>query len=163
MNTTKINKNVQKKRKQRQSSTDPTANSGFLHTLKSALFGMAIGIASAFVLMTAGAFICYSSGDPNTFVDTVALISLYLSSLVCGFAAVKRNRSSALFCGTLSGILMMLFFIICSLFLGAKSEAAFKFPVSILLRVAIVAASVFGGYAGLKRGNNKKRIKKISR
>lgn len=163
MNSSKINKNTQKKRKNRQKSADASANGGLLNTVRSSLFGVMIGIASAFILMTAGAFICYSTGDPNSFVDAVALVSLYMSSLVCGFASVKKNRSSALLCGTLSGIFMILFFSLCSLFFGSDSEALFKFPISVLLRVAMIAASVLGGYAGLKRGNNKKRARKTNR
>ena len=162
MNSSKTNKNTQKKRKQRQKN-DTSASGGLLHTVKSSLFGTAIGIASALVLMMIGAFICYSSGDPNAFVDTVALVSLYMSSLVCGFAAVKKNRSSALFCGTLSGIFMMLFFVICSLFFDSDLQAAFKFPISILLRVGIIAASILGGYVGLKKGNNKRKPRKTNR
>ncbi len=163
MNISKTNKNTSKKRKQRQKSAESAANRGLLHTVRSSLFGTAIGIASAFVLMIAGTFICYSAGDPNAFVDTAALVSLYMSSLVCGFSAVKKNRSSALLCGTLSGIFMMLFFALCSLFFGADLEAAFDFPLSVLLRVAIIAASVLGGYVGLQRENKKKRTRKLNR
>ena len=163
MNTSKANKSTQRKRTQRQKSSESAASSGFLHTAKSALFGSAIGIAAVFALMTIGAFICYSSGDPNSLIDIVAIVSVYLSSLACGFAAVKKNRSSALLCGSLSGVFMMLFFIICSIFFGSNAESEFKFPVSILLRVAIIAVAVLGGYMGLKRGNNKKRTRKASR
>ena len=160
MNTSKASKNTQKKRKQRQKSSDTTVNGGLLHTTKSALFGAMIGIVSAFVFMTAGAFVCYLTSDPNAFVDVTALVSLYISSLVCGFAAAKKNRSSALLCGSLSGIFMMLFFVVCSLFFDSNSEAAFDFPISVLLRVAMIAVSVLGGYLGTKKGNSKKKNRK---
>ena len=158
MNTSKASKNTQKKRKQK--SSDTTVNEGLLHTTKSALFGAMVGIVSAFVFMTAGAFVCYLTSDPNAFVDVTALVSLYISSLICGFAAVKKNRSSALLCGSLSGIFMMLFFVICSLFFDSNSEAAFDFPISVLLRVAMIAVSVLGGYLGTKKGSSRKKNRK---
>ncbi len=161
MNSSKKNKTHQRKSNHRSRSADASLQNGFLHTVKSALFGTAIGIASAFILMMIGSLICYSSGDPHKLTGAVSLVSLYVSSLVSGFAAVIRNRSSALLCGGLSGTLLMLFFIVCSLFLD--SEATFDFPVSILLRICIIATAVLGGYAGLKRNTNKRKTHKTNR
>jgi putative membrane protein (TIGR04086 family) len=161
MNTSKTNKNRQQKRNHRSKSSDSSIQNGFFHTLKSSLFGAVIGIACAFVLMMIGAFVCYSSGDPHKLIGAVSLVALYLSSLISGFAAVRRNSSSALLCGGLSGAFLMLFFIVCSIFFDSGSS--FDFPVSILLRVGIIAVAALGGFSGLKRNTNKRKTRKANR
>ena len=161
MNSSKTNKTRQRKGNHRSKASDSALQNGFLHTLKSSLFGSAIGIVCAFALMMIGAFVCYSSPDPHKLTGAVSLAALYLSSLVSGFTAVRRNRSSALLCGGLSGAFLMLFFIICSLFFDL--ESAFDFPISILLRVCIIATAALGGYAGLKRNTNKRKTHKPNR
>lgn len=160
MNTSKSNKSNQRKRKQRQKSSESALQNGFFHTVKSSLFGSLIGILSAFILMMAGAFVCYSSGDPHALTNAAALIALYASSFFAGFFAVRRNRSSALLCGGLAGAFLMLFFIIASLFFDSEEERAFDFPISLFLRVAIIAVAVLGGYIGSKRSGKKRKAPK---
>ena len=146
-----------KKAAPRAHTPDTSSKSGSLHTVTSALFGTVIGFSAALILSASVAFLCFLSGDPNAYVLAAALSVLYLSSFISGFAAVKKNRSSALLCGSLSGIFLMLLFMLCSFFFNSDANATFQFPFSVFLRAAMIAASVLGGYLGAKKGNNKKR------
>ncbi len=158
MNTAKSKKNSKTKRSSHSSDTGTQSN--FTHIVISALFGMATGAICALVLTSVGAFICYSSKDPDALLSPTAFAVLYLSSMISGFAAVRKNHASALLCGGLSGTLMMLLFILCSLFFNESVSSSFKFPISLLLRVAMIAAAILGGYIGLGRKSSSHRPRK---
>lgn len=161
MNTPKQKKTAKKKRASHNHSTsDANTQNSIVHSVTSALFGMTVGAICALVLTAIGAFICYSSKDPDALLTPAAFAVLYLSSMISGFAAVRKNRTSALLCGGLSGTLMMLLFILCSLFFNESASSSFKFPISLLLRVAMIAAAIFGGYIGLGRKSSSHRPRK---
>ena len=100
------------------SSPTATEQDSFHSLLQSALFGALCGIVVAILLLLAASAICHATNDPASFTGTAGLIALYLSALVAGFAALRRHRSMALACGALSGIFLMLVFLLpCSSFL----------------------------------------------
>lgn len=143
--------------------SDTSSQNGFIYTATSSLFGAMIGAIASFVLSLAGAFICFLSNDPNSFVFAAALAALFLSSIIAGFVSVRRRGSSALLCGALSGIFLMIFFLIVSLFFRSEAETVLKFPLSMLLRLSAVAVSILGGYLGVGRSNKKRRPKRMGK
>ena len=156
MNTAKSKKSAKKRKKTHGTSGSDTQNS-FSQIFISAFWGTAIGVICALILSVVGTFLCYSSNDPDAIITPVAFAALYLSSMIAGFAAVRKNRSAALLCGGLSGTLMMLLFLFCSIFLNDSELSSFKFPLSLLLRSFMIAAAILGGYIGLGRKNTSHR------
>lgn len=161
MNTAKSKKSAKKRKNSHtHGSSDSDNQNRFSHILISAFFGIAIGMVCALILTVVGTLLCYSAKDPDALITPTALAVLYLSSMVAGFAAVRKNRSSALICGALSGALMMLLFLFCSIFLKGNAFSSFKFPLSLLLRFFMIAAAILGGYIGLCRKNISHRPRK---
>ena len=158
MNTAKNKKSVKKKRSSHiRGTSDSETNHRFSNILTSAFFGVSIGAICAFVLTVIGTLLCFSSKDPDALITPGAFASLYLSSMVAGFSAVRKNRSSALLCGGLSGTLMMILFLFCSIFFKNDQLSSFKFPLSLLLRLLMIATAILGGYVGLRRKNTSHR------
>lgn len=159
MNTAKSKKSAKKRKNLHGTSNSDTQNS-FSQIFISAFFGTAIGVICALILTVVGTLLCYSAKDPDTLITPVAFAVLYLSSMVAGFAAVRKNRSSALLCGGLSGALIMLLFLFCSIFLKGNAPSPIKFPLSLLLRFFMIVAAILGGYIGLGRKNTSHRPRK---
>lgn len=140
-------------RTSRSTSTD----SGVGNLIQSALFGALIGLLSATLLLFAATAVCYATADPAALATPSALISLYLSALIGGFAALRRHRSLALACGSLCGMFLMLVFLALSLLLRNQIDNGFPFTISLLIRVLMIPVAAFGGYLGLPRNTRKKR------
>ncbi len=131
----------------RQSSSDGT----FGNLCQSALFGALFGILAAALLLFAVTAIGYATADPCSLTKVLGLSALYLSALVAGFAALRRQRSMALLCGSLSGLFLMLVFLLLSLLFSKQTEASFQGGISLLLRLLMLPAAAIGGFLGLPR------------
>ncbi len=118
---------------------------------QSALFGSLCGLICSAALLFLVSFVCYRSPDPDSLILPLSLGALYLSCLVGGFAAVKRQRASALLCGGMAGLFLGAFFLVLSLFLRSSQQDSFSLTLSILLRVLMLPASSIGGFLGLGR------------
>ena len=132
-----------------------------IRIVTSAFFGSAVGAAAALILLIVSAFVCYSSNGVHTLGTPLALAALYVSSAVAGFAAVKKNRSRALLCGSLSGAILMLIFLVISLLFKAEAEPVFAMPLSLLLRMLMIVFAAIGGYIAISTSN--KKVKKRHR
>ncbi len=146
----KIKKGAQKNR-------NVGTDSGVGNLMQSALFGALIGLLTATLLLFAATAVCYATADPASLTTPLALAALYLSSLIAGFAALRRHRSMALACGSLCGIFLMLVFLAVSLIFGNRVEGGFSLPFSLLVRGLMIPVSAIGGYLGLPRKPQRKR------
>ena len=125
--------------------------------MQSALFGALCGMIAAVLLLFAATAICYATADPCTLTTPLGLAALYLASFVAGFAAIRRNGSMALACGSICGLCLLLVFLCLSLLLRSHATDTLSPVLSLLLRVMMIPASVIGGYLGLSRKSSKKR------
>ena len=123
---------------------------------KNSLFGAIIGISVSFILILIGAFICYSADDYEPLILPSALIAIYLSGFIGGFCSAKKQRGYALICGALCGILMALFWLICSFALKENEQGATEFSKSFLPRLGIILSSIIGGYFGALKKQTRK-------
>lgn len=132
---------------------------GLASLLQSSLFGSLIGLVTAFVLLLGGTAIAMRASDPDAMISPLSLFALYASAFFGGFFALRKNRSSALVCGSLSGAFLLLFFLVLSFFLRANSETHFPSLVAWLLRIAMLPISAAGGFLGMsqKAKRHKKR------
>jgi len=133
---------------------------GFGKAVKSSLKGLLISLVIGLVLVFAAAAVCYSNDDPDKLTIPLSLAALYMSALVAGFTAVRKNGGSALLCGILSGLFLSAFYIILSLIFKGSHAITSSFPASLGLRALITVFSIFGAFLGLnlkKSGNPKKK------
>ena len=134
-----------------------STDTGIGNLVQSALFGALIGLLCATLLLFAATAICYATTDPASLTTPTALAALYLSSLIAGFAALRRHRSMALACGSLCGAFLMLFFLVVSLIMKQQPKEGFSLGISLLIRGLMIPVSAIGGYLGLPRKTQKKR------
>ncbi len=126
-------------------------------TLKNALFGAFVAAVASVILLFIISAICYSTDDPDAFTTPLALVALYLSSIIGGFAAVRKNQSSALLCGAVCGVIFILFFLCVTLCFHGVMERSFSIPVAFALRGVSILCSILGGFLGLKRKSSSRR------
>lgn len=154
--STQKKKSVQKKASPGEHTHASAADATLGNLCQSALFGALIGLLAAALLLFAATAIGYATADPCALTKPLALAALYLSSLVAGFAALRRNRSMALLCGTLCGLFLMLVFWILARILGRHIEPSFAGGTALLLRLLMLPIATVGGFLGLPK-NTKKR------
>ncbi|MBO5938912.1 MAG: TIGR04086 family membrane protein [Clostridia bacterium] len=133
----------------RKKATSAEEGASLSKIFQSATIGVGASLLCAAVLLLVGALICQRSQDPNKMTLPLGLVSLYLSALLGGIVAVRHRGSSALLCGAVCGILLLVFFWIVSIFFGDSD--AFSLPLSLFLRCFTAFFSILGAYLGLKR------------
>ena len=117
--------------------------------LQSAAIGVGASLLCAAVLLLIGALICHRSQDPNQMTLPLGLSVLYLSALLGGIVTVRHRGGSALLCGSICGVLLLILFWIISVFF--QGTDAFSLPLSLLLRSLTAFFSILGAYLGLRR------------
>lgn len=155
-NTQKINK---RKKSSAVKSRPKEGNGGVSSLLQNALFGSFVGLLCALILLLAGAAIAIKSDDPDAVISPISLFALYASAFFGGFLALRKNRSSALLCGSLCGVFLLIFFLVLSFFLRGYTDSHFSSAIAWLLRIAMLPVSAAGGFLGMsqKRKKSKRR------
>ena len=145
----------EKKKKKRNAAKE---QDGFASLVKNCLIGVGIALASAIVLWVVATFVAYSNSDPDAILPTLAFAVIYIVFVIGGFASSKLNQGQGLICGALSGIVLVSFFLLVSIFFGAEYSSGYGFLTALLLRAAGVLMSVLGGYIGAhKRATRRHR------
>jgi putative membrane protein (TIGR04086 family) len=123
----------------------------FLH----AAIGAGIALLFATAMLLVGAFLCARSSDPTKMTLPWGLGALYLSALLGGLVTTRQHGSSALLCGTLCGLLLLVFFWIVSIFFSKSDN--FSLAVSLILRLLTAIFSIFGAFLGVRRTRKRPR------
>ena len=147
-------KKAEKKRKKKPSVASGE-RSAPASLFQSALFGSLCGLITSVLLLFAVTIICYRVADPEPLMQPLSLGALYLSCLVSGFAAIKRQRAAALLCGGLAGLGLLVFFLILSIFLRQAQESDLTLAHSLMIRFFMLPVACIGGFLGL--GKPKRR------
>ena len=134
----------------------PSTDHSFLGICQSAWFGAMFGMLAAAILLFSVTAIGYATADPCALTKPLALAALYLSSLVAGFATIRRERGMALLCGSLGGLFLMLVFLLLSLLLRGHAEESFQGVPPLLLRLFMLPSAAIGGFLGLPRSTKKR-------
>ena len=125
--------------------------------LISSVFGAVTGILIFILLVLISSAFCMIPESPHAFIAPLCIFSVYSSAFFSGFAAVKRNGSSALLCGALSGVILMLTVWLASatlgLFLGITTSGASAF----IFKLLIVPVSCVGALIGVGQSKDKKK------
>ena len=131
-------------------------SSGILHsTLRGYLFSLVIGAALTLLLSA----VIYSLSDPNRFVTPVSFCILYISALLGGYLSAKFNRGSALLCGALYSVMMLVTMLIVSLFFVNSYSADHALPLAIGLRGIAAALAIAGAMIAAHKSPKKRKRK----
>lgn len=149
-------KKTVKKKSHRSDGKASSTDHSFVSICQSALFGALFGMIAATILLFAVTAIGYATADPCSLTTPLALAALYLSSLVAGFAAIRRERSMVLLCAGLSGLFLMLVFFLLSLLLKGQAEKSFDGISPLLLRLFMLPSAAIGGFLGLPKSTKKR-------
>ena len=146
-------KHSKKKHSRKNSADTPLIYKIFLSPLKASLIAFATSLILALVLSA----VTLKASDPTALITPLSLAALYLSSFVGGFFSLRDKGDSVIICGTASGVLFMLLYKLCALFLPTEVSDERKFFVSALLHILIILFSCLGAYAAMKMKKRKKR------
>ena len=124
--------------------------------LSACLFGVVGGCVCLVVLLLFCSFLCTFSKDPHRLFAPLGLACSVLSYLCAGFIASKKHPP-ALTSGALSGLMLCAVLFIISLFLGENLSAQYSLPIELLLRAALIGASMLGGVIASNIASRKRR------
>lgn len=128
--------------------------------IRSSFIGLGVSLIFAVVLWFVASAVAYANKDPDAVAGGLGFAAIYISSMAAGFAAVRVNGHSALFCGLLSGGLLALLMFFVSIFFNSSYSSDYPFILALGMRGIMVLFSVFGAFAGLHRTSRKKRGKR---
>lgn len=129
-------------------SRSSTGKSGDCGIFKASLIGAGVGIGFAVILLLACSLAALCCADPDSLTAPLGFISALLVYFISGFTACKLKRA-ALPCGLLSGALVTVIFTAVSLALDSSFASDTPLPVSLLIRLSMLAVSLLGALLGV--------------
>ena len=120
--------------------------------MKNSVLGFLLTLPVCVLLIFLSALISLKSPDPDSLVRPLAVASLIVSFLTCGFLSGKLNSRSTLLCSAVSGGAFILLIMLASLLVGKNSCDTFSASQRALLYLGAFASSLVGGFlSSLKR------------
>jgi putative membrane protein (TIGR04086 family) len=122
----------------------------------SVFLGTLISLIIGILLLVVSCFAGLSTEDPERLAPIFALVSLFITALLGGYIAARTHKENGLFCGALSGILLI----------GILVLLVFAFSLSIRISLfgicapAIIVSSAVAGVCGVSAGKKPKNIHK---
>ena len=114
--------------------------------MKNSVRGFLLTLPVCVLLIFLSALIALKSPDPDSLVRPLAVASLIISFLTCGFLSGKLNSRSTLLCSALSGGAFILLIMLLSLLLGKNLCDNFSASQRAILYVGAFASSLMGGF-----------------
>lgn len=119
-------------------------------------FGVSLAVCVAAVLVASA--IAFATKDPASLCEKFALVTLALSSVICGWISSKVT-GDAMLSGAIVGAALSLFLALVSIIFFKSSLGVGK---SFVYHLVVVALSVLGSFLGRKK-NNVRRYKRRRR
>jgi len=107
-----------------------------------------IWVGATIILMLIFCSVAYSLEDPDSVTVPLSLCALYVSSIICGIAAVKIS-GDGIVSGALSGGITALLLLCLSAL--PLPEGVFEMPISFFLILLVIPSSIVGAILGHKR------------
>ncbi len=120
------------------------------------VYGVIWGLVTAISCCIVAALVCFFSDDPDRLTAPLATASCILAHFVAGFISAKKKKT-ALPTGVASGGCLALIFLITSLCFGKSYSYGMGMAVTALLRISMVAVSVFAALLGANTGVKRRR------
>ena len=134
-----------------------------LLSLKGALIGLGVTVASGILLTACGSAVALFNSDPSALIPPIAIAALLLSMLAGGFAASKASGGSPVLCGILTGGVTTLVAILASIVLRSLPSSNYQLWQSLSLHFSAIAFSVLGAVLGTVRIKPKRPKRKFGR
>lgn len=119
--------------------------------------GTCVGLTCFCLLLLTLSALCLLLNDPHAPALSLSLGAAYISALVAGFAAVRKNgRRDALLLGALSGVMLLLLLSALALPFG-NSEADGAIKHAIILRLLVIPVAIGGAFFGSTKRKQKRK------
>ena len=105
-------------------------------------------------------FIAHRSADPNAWVQPLSLVSLYLTALFTGIISERIHAKSALLCGLISGVVLLLAGILLGICIPSDDLTSTNYIYTFLFRLPVPILSVLCAYLAQKRPQKRSRHKR---
>lgn len=115
---------------------------------------LGVSAVCAVLLLFCFSAIAYSTADPNKIISYFAYTALYISAFIGGIVITKLTKRHIIPAAIFGGV-YLLFIIAFSLIPDKSTSASLPFGISLLAHLAIILASVIGGFP--KPSGNKSR------
>ncbi len=122
--------------------------------LRCSVIGALSSIGITLLLGVVASLILFKTNDPLKYITPSALSILYVSTLLGGYISSRINKRSAVLCGLLSSIFVLLVFFLVSLFIPVSHSSGYDVLGEVALKLAVIVSSIVGAFIGT--GNNKK-------
>lgn len=131
--------------------------SRLISLLSSIAAGTGAGLVCFCSLLVVFSALCLLMKDPHALALSLSLGAVYISSLVAGFAAVRKNgRRDALLIGALSGLMLLLLLsALAPVFGNSESDGAVKH--AIILRLLVIPVAIGGAFLGATKRKPKRK------
>ena len=143
--------------KKKKSSRPESSTVGALRALP---FGLAAFAVSSLATALAASVIAYATPDPGKYVFPLGLAALYLSAVVGGFVARKRNGGLSLLTGALCGLSEVAAALLLSLLIPTSASTGLSPAAVFCTRLPVVGFSVLGAYLASAERKKKHRRRK---
>ena len=125
-----------------------------LGALYACVYSLPTSLVSGMLLLLLSAAIAYAQADPAVLSRPLSLCSLYLSALLGGIISARKS-DNPLLTSLINGTGMVLFLWFLSLFSFGISTPVPAPLLSIGMHAGVIAASVLGSFAGMKRAKRR--------
>ncbi|MBQ8403324.1 MAG: TIGR04086 family membrane protein [Clostridia bacterium] len=115
--------------------------------------GLLAAVICTLLLAVVCCFIGLSMGDPDKYTKIFALVSLFAGAFVGGFATAHEMGRATLFCGVLTGILLIAVMVLAALGFALPLD----FGLFGLCAPCVLALAVLGANIGVGSGDKKKK------
>ncbi len=134
--------------KSRKKSKKRSASS--LSLFPACFYGMGIGMVTSVILLIVFTAICTANSNPERLMTPLAMVTNVISYFICGFCASRRCKG-ALPVGAVSGVMLSAFFFLVSMFIGGDFGNLFSLPISLMIRLSLIAVCIFGAVLGANK------------
>lgn len=153
-----MNSKKAKKTKSRQT-RNIESSTPLIRLIKGGLRALLISVMAAFLIIFLITIVNFNMSDPTENISFIAVSSLILSALFCGFLCSKFYPSAPLWCGALSAFVYSLFVFVCSIFIP-RGESALEYNAKITIFVVFIIVNFVGAILGNVRVLKRKRLKR---
>ena len=134
------------KKGHRTKTTEPTSPT--FRFVAVCLYSVVLSVSVAFLFILIASAIIIKAPDPIAAIKPTALISLYLSALICGFISKKSSSLPSALIGVTSGLSLTLIVMTVSFFLPNSAQASFLPGTKALLFILIFPTAIIGSLLG---------------
>ncbi len=120
----------------------------FTSLFKNAAKGLLCFIGIGLLLLAAMTAFAYAQPDPAALVPMLSLVALLPTAFASGFITTKLQGDAPMLCGIVTGSMITVFTIACSLILRGLPTSGQGFVQSALLHGAVVVFCILGAFAG---------------